>query len=69
MKLKECTMGQLVINYQGDVGHIVGLQYSGNYHESVTSVDKKLYVIPVIRFAGAISDRGVHPGKLSKFDD
>lgn len=63
MKLCECKIGTLVI-CNGDIGHIVGLEYSLTEKEmDAFYISRKNFVIPIVKFANG-SQYGVHHDNL-----
>lgn len=69
MKLSECKIGEVVITYDGEIGHIVGLQYNvgDEFVRDVPRKDLKFHTIPVVKFPSG--QRGIHFGNIKKFDE
>lgn len=68
MKLKDCTHGKIVIDSNGLIGMIVGLQYNVElkYTGGMDEEELRKRTIPTIQFPDGT--RGVHPAHLQEYE-
>lgn len=68
MKLSECTLGRLVVNRNGEVGHIVGLTYNIHVMNSGELTPKERFerTIPLVKFP--YGEQAIHHANLDIFE-
>lgn len=64
MKLSKCTMGIIIIDNAGHIGHVVGLATTSSGYP-----DNNSEVIPMIKWAGKEIPHAIHHGNIEIYKD